>query len=253
MAASGNKIATPNELGIYRSIIGKILFVGRMTQLLLLRMASLIATKTSKLLVHHSRDLKALLKYAKRYEPCITFNHPANGCKFHLDTYTDASMAGKKENGARGEFIIFRRCGDTVHPIYWSSRKLRRVARSSSTAEILAAADAVDMTRYIQEILAEITYSHAAELTSDSRALYNLMFTTKEPNDSLNKLDLAAMRAAFEDGHLRAVNWTPVCYMLADALTKDNRGTSSLLLKTLRECTYSLHPDAIRRLSPKEG
>ncbi len=37
-------------------------------------------------------------------------------------------------------------------PLYWSSRKLRRVARSSSTAEILAAADAVDMASYLSAL-----------------------------------------------------------------------------------------------------
>lgn len=34
----------------------------------------------------------------------------------------------------RGAFVIVRRNGDITHPIHWSARKLRRVARSSAKA-----------------------------------------------------------------------------------------------------------------------
>ncbi len=71
--------------------------------------------------------------------------------------------------------------------MYWTSRKLRRVARSTSTAEILAAADAVDMALYLADVTDELTYKHKVEFTTDSRSLFNLASTTKEPTERLTK------------------------------------------------------------------
>ncbi len=144
-------------------------------------------------------------------------------------------MSAKAEGGSRGGFIVFRRSGDTVHPIYWSSRKLKRVARSSSTAEILAAADAIDMASHLVALAEELTYCHKIEFTTDSRSLFNLASTTKEPTERLNKTDLSAIRESFDDGAIRRINWCPGYYLVADALTKDNRESSSHLLKVLRE------------------
>jgi len=132
-------------------------------------------------------------------------------------------MGSKKEAVARSGYIIFRRCNDIVHPIYWNSRRLRRVARSSATAEILSAADATDRALYLARLCKEICYAHSVSQVTDSRGLFELVATNREPQESLNKIDLAAMRAAFDDGAISAVRWIPGYYMAADALTKDNR------------------------------
>ncbi len=252
-ARSGNEPATPAELTDFKSILGKLLFVGRLTQPVLLRIASHFATKTLSLRAHHLKDLEAQLRHWKRVEPCIHFARPARPSPFILDVYTDAAMSSKKDPYARGGYVIYRRCGDIVHPIHWSSRKLRRVARSSTTAEILATADAFDMGLYLKALLAELTYDHELHLNSDSRSVFNLSSTTKEPEERVNKLDLAAMREAHENGELAVISRTPGYYLVADALTKDNRETAALLLRTLRDGLYPLHPEAQHRTSPKGG
>ena len=60
----------------FKSVIGLMLFVGRLTHPILLRTASHMATKTNKLLFHHLKDLYALAKYAKKYKSKITFKNP---------------------------------------------------------------------------------------------------------------------------------------------------------------------------------
>ena len=71
------------------------------------------------------------------------------------------------------------------------------------------------------------------ELTMDSRALQNLATSIKEPIERLNKVDLAVMREAYDQGKLRAVIWSPGQKLLADALTKDNQATAELLKNAL--------------------
>ena len=56
---SGNEIAMPNELKLYLSLVGKVLFVGRMTQPIMLRMTSRMATKVNHPQLHHLQDLRA--------------------------------------------------------------------------------------------------------------------------------------------------------------------------------------------------
>ena len=131
------------------------------------------------------------------------------------------------------------------------SRKLRRVARSSSTAEILGASDALDKGLYLSALLKEIHYAHSVDLTKDSKSLFSLDTAISEPAESLNKMDLAVISSSFETGALRRVSWYLGYNLIADELTKNNRETCSLLAKCMREGEYPIHCDVISRTSPK--
>ena len=71
---------------------------------------------------------------------------------------------------------------------------------------------------------------HPTELTVDSTSLPSLSRSIKEPEERLNKVDLASIREAFDEGDLTAVHWCPGKQLLADPLTKDNPHTAALLL-----------------------
>lgn len=141
-----------------------------------------MASKISVLHVRHLKILKSVVNNQTKTPACISFNRPSPPSTFKLQSISDASMATADE-AARGGFLIFRRCGDIVHPIYWIARKLKRVARSSSTAELLSASDDTNELAYYQTLLAEIMYHHPAESDFDSRSLYDLT-TTVPPSTS---------------------------------------------------------------------
>ena len=162
-------------------------------------------------------------------------------------------MMSKDGNEAREGFIIIRRSGDIIHPNCWTSRKLRRVERSSATAELLSAADATDLLLYLKHIFEKTLPNHQASLIIDSGSLLNLATTTKEPTESLNKIDLVGIREAFAKGSLHSVIWTPGYYNISDALTKDNRESGSLLAKSLTNGVLPMHPDVIERISSNGG
>eukprot|EP00171_Calliarthron_tuberculosum_P023073 IDg23073t1 len=218
-----DKPANAKQLYEYRQIVGQLLFIGRCTQPIMLRIASHMATKISSLMTHHLRDLISLVK-------CKPWKQEGHDSKRRVH--------------------LFRRSDEVVHPIHWSSRRLRRVARSSSTAEILAASEAVDVGVYYRELLSELLYEHTLDLVTDSRSVFALVSTTKEPEEKRNKVDLACMRQAFDTGMLTSVSWSPGHSLVSDALTKDNRFTSSLLLNVLRTGVYPIHADKTTRLWP---
>ena len=245
--------ATSDEITSYKSLLGKLLFIGCLTQPILLRITSQFSMKTNKLQFHHLNDLEARVRRWNQYKPFLHFPTTCIDSSFDVEVYTDASMWSKKDPYARGGYVVYRRSGDVVHPIHWHSRKLKSVARSSSTAEILAAADAYDIGQYICNILEEVKYKHRLHLVSDSRSVYSLTSSTKEPEERINKVDLVAMHDAFEDGSLHKIIWCPGYYNVSDALTKDNRESSSLLLKTHRQERYPHHPELLVRTTPKES
>ncbi len=75
---------------------------------------------------------------------------------------------------------------------------------------------------------------------------------TKEPTERFNKTDLSAIRGAFEDGSVRQIHWCPGYYLVADALTKDNRESAAHLLRVFRDGKYPTHAESLHRISPKQ-
>lgn len=163
----------------------------------------------------------------------------------------DGATTPKGEIKGRKGHILFRRHGNIVHPIQCNDRKLRWFSRSSSTAEPLAAADAVSDVLFIRAVLFNITATPPpTESTFDSTALQSLSANIKEPEESYNKVDLAAIREAHDGGSITAVLWCPGPRLLADPLTKVNRATAALLLDALTTRLYELPPEMTVNYGP---
>lgn len=241
-----NQLATPNEIRDFRSVIGKRLYIGRLTNPVLLYHCSALASKVPALQFRHMKTLKTAVNQHTKSQQKVTFLAVPDGSTFGLQGISDASMATTSE-AARGGLMILRRAGDVVHPISWSARKLKRVARSSSTAELLAASDVVNVLAYIQLLLGELLYHHQAEMTFDSRALFNLSTSVHEPVEALNKVDLAAIRELYNPSQVGTISWSPGHYNPTEALTKNNLTTAALLLKILKEGMFVHHPDRLTR------
>lgn len=246
--SENDRLASPPEIRSFRSVIGKCLYVGRLTNPVLLYHCSSLASKVPNLSVRHMKTLRTIVNMHTKNPQTVMFLHSTANQGFCLQAMSDASMNTSTE-AARGGFVIFRRAGDIIHPICWSARKLRRVARSSSTAELLAASDAANMLAYIQILLGELLYHHPAEITFDSRSLFDLATTVHEPLEPMNKVDLAAIRQLFRPNGINAISWSPGHYNATDALTKNNATTAALLLKVLREGIYAFHPDRVVRMA----
>ena len=67
------KAVTPDELKRYRYMLGKLLFLGRLTQQVILRIASEMAVKTNHPLVHHLRNLKSPINYTLKIASGVKF------------------------------------------------------------------------------------------------------------------------------------------------------------------------------------
>ena len=84
-----------------------------------------------------------------------------------------------------------------------------------------------------RSIIQELRCIPTNEVRVDFYSLASLATSIKEPNERLKKVDLAAIRKAYEDGDLNSENWCNGQKLLVDALSKDSRVTAELLLAAL--------------------
>ena len=78
----GNIPADSKEFTAFKSILGKMLIVGRLTNPIMLRVSSFVAAKASKLLFHHLKDIESELRYLKNEHSKATFSKAITKHKF---------------------------------------------------------------------------------------------------------------------------------------------------------------------------
>ena len=118
-----------------------------------------------------------------------------------ISIFTDASFANLIGGASQLGFIIFINddSGNSA-PIAWSSKKARRVARSTLTAETLAAVEGVDSAVMYKKLLQTLLNIEDIPVTlfSDNKSLCDAIKTTNVTAEKRLLVDLAALRQAVE-------------------------------------------------------
>ena len=114
----------------------------------------------------------------------------------------------------------------------WSSRRLRRVAKSTLSAETLAAGEALDSARLVSRIFSEIVLNGDAKveifLHTDNKSLYDVVGTSNLVSEKGLRIDVAALREANDTGDV-SFRWVDSKNQLADVLTKQGANRNKLL------------------------
>lgn len=153
-----------------------------------------------------------------------------------LECFSDASFANMAGSGSQGGFVIFLRSGDGRRcPIYWQSRRIRRVVKSTLSAEAMALVECTETAVYLQYILSEIADCGRMKIRCyvDNRGLVDSLQSDKGIEDRRLRIDIAVLRDMLDKGELEDVSWVDTKSQLADCLTK--RGASA---ETLREAVF---------------
>ena len=158
--------------------------------------------------------------------------------------FSDASYGNLRNGGSQGGHIVLL-CDDkgNCSPISWSSKKLKRVVRSTLGAETLAAVDAIDSAYLMSEILKEILSFRkeekiCMELYTDNKSLYDALHTSNLVSDKRLRVDMSALRELSDNGQVQ-FRWIESKNQLADVLTK--KGASKMeLLRVLENARVSV-------------
>ena len=117
------------------------------------------------------------------------------------------------------------------HLLDWCSNKQKRVSYSPYGAEILACADADDRGFYLKYGIRCIfpKTEIGNELLTDSKCLYDTITTLHEGRDYRLRPTVQKMRNSFDSKELDFMRWIPGTDNPADALTKRNLSTYTVL------------------------
>ena len=149
-----------------------------------------------------------------------------------IECYTDVAFANLPGGGSQGAFIIFlmdssgKRC-----PIFWQTRKLRRVVKSTLAAETMALLEGAEASVYIAKIIGSIILKPGLKVNCyvDNKSLVDALSSTKRVEDRRLRIDLAVLEDMLAKKEISCVLWIPSRQQLADCLTK--RGVSTECLR----------------------
>ena len=185
-------------------------------------------------------DLQKLNKLVERVtKDCVKLCFPrmeaVESC--HLECFTDAAFMNLKDYGSQGGTIILlkdssgQRC-----PLFWRSRKIARVVKSTLAAETLALVEGAETASYIASIIKEVTKMEHIPIHCyvDNKSLVDALHSDKNSLNHGIKKEMAVMEDMLNRKEVNSVSWIHTSQQLADCLTK--RGAST---EKLREAIFT--------------
>ena len=149
-----------------------------------------------------------------------------------LVCYSDASFANLSDGGSQVAFVIFLEDKTGAKcPIYWQSKKARRVIKSTLAAETLALLDCAEAAVYIAHIISDMLNIEFNNVICyvDNKSLVDSLHSSKLVEDKRLRIDLAVLQNMMECGEISKVLWVDTKQQLANCLTKRGASTVSLL------------------------
>ena len=131
-----------------------------------------------------------------------------------LICFSDASSGNLKCGGSLGGMIVFIEELDGIYmPLSWQSRKLRRVVKSTLTAEALALQEFIEVAFMIKYILLEILDLNVEKqilpikCITDSKCLHDAVYSSNNPTEKRLKTELCLIRESLEKGEIKCIKW----------------------------------------------
>ena len=118
-----------------------------------------------------------------------------------IEVFSDASFASLPDGGSQGAIIVFlkdtkgQRC-----PLYWQTRRLKRVVKSTLAAETMALLEGAEAGVYLATILKEVLGSNRATVSciTDNKSLVDSLYSTKRVDDKRLRIDMAVLMDMIE-------------------------------------------------------
>ena len=152
------------------------------------------------------------------YFPEIT---PLEEC--YIECFSDASFANLCDNGSQGAFILFLRDEKGSHcPIYWQTREICRVVKSTLAAETLALLESAEAAVYVRAVLSDLLNGCELKIKChvDNKSLVDALHSTKSVDDRRLRIDISVSKDMLEKREIDGVSWIESTSQLANCLTK---------------------------------
>ena len=215
-----------------RSLIGKLNWAISVSRPDLAYEVCRVSTKMGNPTMNEIHSLNKVVNWAKANDVSIKFPNFSSFEDLYLIVFADSAFGNLGNGASQGGYIIFVSDGSNSAPICWSSHRIKRVARSTLTAETLIMVDAIDQAIYLSNIISALIYGRQQNIPikcyTDSNSLFVASKTDNVVEEKRLLIELASIRESVEEG-LIELNWVDTKRQLADCLTKSGASPYNLI------------------------
>ena len=228
-----NSLLVEEEKKGYRSLVGQLNWVATQTRPDISYDVCLLSTVFGEAKMQDLLHANKVVKRIKETPVVLRFNRLQSIESSTIECYSDASYANLRGGGSQGGFIIFIRdqLGQQCS-LVWQSKRVRRVVKSTLSAETLALLDGAETAVYLSHLIGEIFSLKDGKLPvncyTDSKSLVDALHSTKSVEDKSLRISIAVLMDMMNSGEVTSVQWVESGEQLADCFTK--AGASSVKL-----------------------
>jgi hypothetical protein len=218
----GERMLDRREMKIFRGIIGQLNWVAQQSRPDVSFSVSNLSRQCKNATTRDMRRLTKVVRKTKNEEVEIRLRKITEG-KEKIIVYSDAAFGNVDLYSQIGYIVSIEDEKGHRCPILWKSVKGKRVAKSTSEAEILGVGEATEAGVWLRELWNDVTGRKIPiEVRTDSN---NIRKTLNSITGNLTKrmsIDVAALREMIQEKVIESVQWVPTKRQIADALTKES-------------------------------
>ena len=220
-----------NEKADYRALVGQLNWMATHSRPDIVYETCELSVSFNKETVADLLRLNKLIDRTKKENLSIYFPRliSLEGCS--IECYADAAFANLPNGGSQGALIIFLRdASGSRCPIFWQTRRLKRVVKSTLAAETMALLEGAEAAVYIAGIMKQlIGKDMKIHCFTDNKSLHEALGSSKQVEDKRLRIDISVLDDMLARGEVEKVAWVDTLQQLADCLTK--RGVSTERLR----------------------
>lgn len=224
-----SRILNAKEQSSFRTICGQLNWISTQSRPDISFDVCQLSTKLNSATVQDVLQANKVLRKVKQSRVSLKYGRLCQPMK--LVAHCDASYANLKDGSSQGGMIIFLVDNKgRASPISWTSRKLRRVCRSTIAAETMSLLDAVDACVWLSHIINELVDEElkTTEIYTDNMSLTEAVHSTKAVEEKRLRVDIAAVRESIKRKEI-TVQWIDNKSQLADVFTKQGANIQVLI------------------------
>ena len=215
------RVLNKKEMKVYRGIVGQLNWVAQQTRPDISFAVSDLSRHCKNASSRDMRRLMKVVKYTKSQDVNIKIGQVKEGQE-RVVVFSDAAFGNIDLHSQIGYIIGIEDGKGNRCPVMWKSAKGKRIAKSTSEAEILGVGEAAEAGVWLKELWKEITGRVIdVEILTDSSNIQKILNSITGSLSKRMRIDVAAMREMIQRKEVECVKWVPTEQQIADVLTKD--------------------------------